>query len=192
MNHTEILPLQKENKHKRTGTPAASPAWTPLRWWRKFCLRRAVQHLGADVQLHGKLAVVNQGELRIGARTVLRSDYQRTRLAVGRNASLSIGEDGYFNSIIIAANATVQIGNDCQFGPFVHLMDSDFHDLYDRELPGKQGAIRIGNHVRLGARVIVLRGVTIGDGAEVLPGSVVVKDVPAGAVVSGVPGKVIV
>lgn len=49
----------------------------------------------------------------------------------------------------------------------------------------------IGNDVWVGARVIVMRGVSIGDGAIIGAGSIVTKDVPAYAIVAGVPAKVI-
>lgn len=51
--------------------------------------------------------------------------------------------------------------------------------------------IIIGNDVWIGARAIILDGVTIGDGAIVGAGAVVTKDVPAYAVVVGVPAKVL-
>ncbi|MFC1666263.1 serine O-acetyltransferase [Candidatus Omnitrophota bacterium] len=49
----------------------------------------------------------------------------------------------------------------------------------------------IGNNVVIGSNTCVLGPITIGDGAKIGSGSVVIKDVPAGATVVGVPGKVI-
>lgn len=49
----------------------------------------------------------------------------------------------------------------------------------------------IGEGATLGARAIVLPGLKVGNGAVVLPGSVVIEDVPAGATVRGNPGKLV-
>lgn len=51
--------------------------------------------------------------------------------------------------------------------------------------------IVIGDHVWIGMNVIVLKGVTIGEGAVVSAGSVVTKDVPPHSLVAGVPAKVV-
>jgi serine O-acetyltransferase len=48
----------------------------------------------------------------------------------------------------------------------------------------------LGNNVEVGAGAIVLGAIRIGDGARIAAGSVVVKDVPAGATVIGVPGRI--
>jgi len=57
---------------------------------------------------------------------------------------------------------------------------------YDERSP-----VHIGNNVWVGARVILLPGVLIGDNAIIAAGAVVTKNVPAWSVVGGVPAKVI-
>lgn len=158
-------------------------------WWYNARLARKVNQMGKAVQLSGNAKVINQGEIRIGDHSILLSEYQVVRLAVGQGAQLEIGKYCYVNSAILSANVRIQIGDYCQLGPFVHLMDSNFHDLHDRQQDGASGEIIIGNGVRLGANVIVLQGTSIGEGAEVLPGSVVTKNIPAGARYGGVPAK---
>lgn len=49
----------------------------------------------------------------------------------------------------------------------------------------------IGNDVWIGANVLLLQGIQIGDGAIVAAGSIVTKDVPPYAIVAGVPAKII-
>lgn len=54
-----------------------------------------------------------------------------------------------------------------------------------------QKSIEIGHDVWVGARVMILDGCKIGNGAVIAAGAVVVKDVPAYAVVGGVPARII-
>lgn len=56
---------------------------------------------------------------------------------------------------------------------------------------GQPPPIRIGDHVWIGLRATILKGVSIGDGAVVGAGSMVIRDVPSGALVAGVPARVI-
>lgn len=55
----------------------------------------------------------------------------------------------------------------------------------------KKGLVTIGNDVWIGGNVIILRGVTIGDGAIIAAGSVVTKDVEPYTIVGGIPAKLI-
>jgi acetyltransferase-like isoleucine patch superfamily enzyme len=63
--------------------------------------------------------------------------------------------------------------------------------ICDRSYFDEFAPVTIGNDVWIGARAIILDGVNIGDGAIVAAGSLVTKDVPAYAIVGGVPAKVI-
>lgn len=88
----------------------------------------------------------------------------------------------------------ITIGHDALFGPEVLITAAGYR--YDDGSPVTdqlmdEADVIIGNDVWLGARVIVLPGVTIGDGAIVGAGAIVTKSLPAGAVAVGVPAKVV-
>ncbi|MGZ4106010.1 MAG: DapH/DapD/GlmU-related protein, partial [Tumebacillaceae bacterium] len=71
----------------------------------------------------------------------------------------------------------------------VQLMDTDFHRISANAVNTKK--ITIGNNVWIGCRVMILKGVTIGDGAVIAAGSVITKDVPPYTVVGGNPARVL-
>lgn len=60
-----------------------------------------------------------------------------------------------------------------------------------REQPDELLPTKIGSDVWIGANAVILGGVTIGDGAVVAAGAVVTKDVQAGAIVAGVPARLV-
>jgi maltose O-acetyltransferase len=65
------------------------------------------------------------------------------------------------------------------------------HDMNDPLFPDSYKPIVIGDYAWIGARATVLAGVTIGEGAVVMAGAVVARDVPPYAVVGGVPARVV-
>ena len=70
--------------------------------------------------------------------------------------------------------------------------DAQAHDgVYSLTQPLQGAPVRIGNDVWIGAHAVVLKGVTIGDGAVIAAGAVVTKDVPAGVIAGGMPARVI-
>jgi hypothetical protein len=89
----------------------------------------------------------------------------------------------------IAAFTRVVIGSGARIGPFVIIMDTDFHVAGDRSGRPQSEPIVIGVGVRIGSHVTVLRGSEIGDGAVVAAGSVVAGKIRGGAMVSGVPAR---
>lgn len=65
------------------------------------------------------------------------------------------------------------------------------HDVHSADFHAISAPVTIGNYVFVGPRAIILPGVTVRDRAVIAAGAVVTKDVPEGAIVGGVPAKVI-
>jgi acetyltransferase-like isoleucine patch superfamily enzyme len=85
----------------------------------------------------------------------------------------------------------ITIGDGTLIGHGSTLTTLNHHVDPDRRADMIPAPIRIGRKVWLGAAVTVVPGVTIGDGAIVGAGAVVTKDVPANAIVAGVPATLI-
>ena len=83
----------------------------------------------------------------------------------------------------------LDIGAYVNMGPDVRIITIN-HNTEKTDIPMK-GQVTICDDVWIGARVIILPGVTIGKGAIIGAGAVVTKDVPEYAVVGGVPAKVL-
>ena len=95
----------------------------------------------------------------------------------------------------ISAYQHVSIGRECVIADRVMLIDFD-HGAAEVERPIRlQGIykrdVRIGNNVWIGYGVCILRGVTVGDNAILGANAVVTRNVPANAVVAGVPARII-
>jgi acetyltransferase-like isoleucine patch superfamily enzyme len=95
----------------------------------------------------------------------------------------------------ISAYQHVSIGSECVIADRVMLIDFD-HGVVEVERPIRMQGIykrdvNVGNNVWIGYGVCILRGATIGDNSVIGTNSVVTKDVPANAVVGGVPARLI-
>lgn len=122
------------------------------------------------------------------------------------NSVIEIGHHVGMSSPCIWVKERLTIGNYVNIGGDCIIMDSDAHNLdwrirdsLDMYSPkesldchtAKCAPIVIEDHVLIGARSIILKGVTIGLGAVIGAGSVVVKDIPANCIAGGNPCKVI-
>ena len=114
--------------------------------------------------------------------------YSDCLITVAPGATLSLAS-GYANyGLRLECYRSVRIGYGVAIGPEVMIRDSDNHSVDGKP---STAPVVIGNHVWIGARAIILKGVTIGDGAVIAAGAVVSRDVPAGALAGGVPARVI-
>lgn len=133
--------------------------------------------------------------MEIGDRTIV----GQRALVLCKEGRIRVGEDtgiGAYCGLYAVGTNTLEIGDNCLIGPYTYFGGTRYHfDKIDTpmRLQGNdlRGGIRIGNDCWFGAGVSVLDGVTIGEGAIVASGAVVTRDVPAYAIVGGVPAKLI-
>ncbi len=109
------------------------------------------------------------------------------RALIGHGSKISVGKEGKLvfgdniiitaESAIIALKKVVEFGNDCLLAWDILIMDNDFHSILD----GKGDAIndpaniKIGNHVWIGCRSLILKGSIIPDNSIIAAGSRVSK-----------------
>ncbi len=170
-----------------------------------------VCHKYARVVLDKTAQINCKGRLSIGTKENKKSK-QETRLSMGKNSVLNInnnffigfGSDirifdnatltmgsGYFNGFVqIVCDKKIEIGEDVAIARDVIIRDTDAHKIEDGKHE-KSKEVIIGNHVWIGTRAIIMKGVHIGDGAIIAAGAIVTKDVPPNSIVAGVPAKVI-
>ena len=104
-------------------------------------------------------------------------------------ARTHIGPQCFFTGGI---GCSIEIGHDCDIAPAV-VFTTGTHEIGStqrRAGEGKALPIKIGAGTWIGARALILPGVTIGEGSIVAAGSVVTGDVPANVVVAGIPATV--
>lgn len=114
----------------------------------------------------------------------------------GEGCVVEIGNRTTFGGIRIinvGVNTTITIGEDCLFADQIEVWSSDTHTIYDEhgDWINHEKPVIIGNGVWVGSRVIILKGVTIGNSSIIGMGSLVTKSVPEGVVCAGNPLKVI-
>ncbi|MBK7857965.1 MAG: AMP-binding protein [Archangiaceae bacterium] len=153
---------------------------------------RAVSTVGSGLTLDGAGWVENLGTLTIGRNFAMSSRIVPTRLKVGRDALLSIGDDVSvgFGTVVSAARRIV-IGSGVRLGPYVSIVDDNIGDPDLSVARSGAEPIEIGDDADLGPRVTVLKGARIGMGATVTAGSVVAGIVPPGATATGIPARIV-
>jgi len=140
--------------------------------------------------------------LKIGNRVTL----QNASLATEENGYIEIGDFSYLSNAVIACNSKVIIGKYVFIAGGVTIVDTDFHPISPISRIADTIALSpVGNktyrpqfvsepviiedEVWIGFNATILKGVRIGKGAVVQPGSVVLKDVLPGQIVQGNPAK---
>jgi acetyltransferase-like isoleucine patch superfamily enzyme len=163
--------------------------------WRRLLTRAGRRWRTGGMLFLGRrleLTVGEKGELRFG-RFVWIGDGTKIRCHEG---TVEIGEKTVMGQeCTISAYQRVRIGEQCVVADRAMFIDFD-HGVVEVERPIRvQGIYKrdvlVGSNVWIGYGACILRGVSVGDNSIVGTNAVVTKDVPANAVVGGVPARVI-
>ena len=144
-----------------------------------------------------------QPGLRLGKNITLQSSSLATEL----QGYKEIGDYSYISGAAIIACDKVIIGKYVFMAGGVTIVDSDFHPLDPGErledtviisTVGKKkerpafvvSPVFIEDDVWIGYNATIMKGVTIGRGAIIQPGSMILKDIPPGAIVTGNPAQI--
>lgn len=183
-------------------------------WWgitRLRCKARLFGvHLGNNVRCAGPVILARWpgSEIRIGngasfistsQRATAANIYAPVRLRThGPEARITLEEGVELSGTSITARSThIHIGKHVLFAPNCCVVDSDFHAHWPPEKrhcePGyeRDAPVTIGDYAWIGLGVIILKGVTIGEGAIIAAGSVVARSIPPRTLAAGVPARVI-
>ena len=115
--------------------------------------------------------------------------YYGCDVQIFKGGKLYLGS-GFVNSDTkIRCRNKIVIGEDVAISHNVLIIDCNGHNLDCKEDVGKP--IHIGNHVWIGSKCIILKGVTIGDNAVIAAGTIVTKDVPSNVLYGGNPARII-
>lgn len=157
-------------------------------------------HIGALVQIGNNCTIMSGAGLNPLSRNI------KTCIYVGKKATLKLGNDVGISSSTLWVKESVSIGNSVAIGADCIIMDTDAHNLdwkircseetneYGESVDMVTAAsapIVIEDNVLVGARCIILKGVTIGARSIIGSGSIVTKDIPSDCIAAGNPCKVI-
>ena len=179
--------------------PIMLPLW---RLWARFW--GATVHPSVRFSGRPKIQVIRGSRMIINAGVVIHSHInanpvigrRTTTLAtVAPGAIMELGKNVGISGVCIAAAKEIRIGEGTIVGADAMILDNDFHlPLPDWRWGDAAVAtakpILIGRGCFIGTRAIILKGVTLGDGAVVGAGAVVTHDVPAGHMAIGNPAVV--
>lgn len=153
--------------------------------------KRKCKKVGSDLRLYGSCVFTGGGAIIIGNSVMIKSaKHKPVEFYVAENASVSIGDGTFINrGTHLSCSEAIKIGRNCLIGDDCVLIDNDYHAIGGGQ--AKSAPIVLEDGVWLAIKVIVLRGVTIGEGSIIGAGSVVTRSIPPYTFAAGAPARVI-
>jgi acetyltransferase-like isoleucine patch superfamily enzyme len=159
----------------------------------------------SGLRLWGLPVILNRGHIEIGKNFVAVSSHKHNSIGLiqpvviktlSKDATIIIGDDVGISGCTISAAGKIIIGNEVLIGSGALITDSDAHSIHPKgrryiALPAPPQPVIIEDNVFIGARAIILKGVTIGIGSVIGAGSVVTRNIPPYSIASGNPARVI-
>jgi acetyltransferase-like isoleucine patch superfamily enzyme len=172
--------------------------WAKTKFYCEPLFRRLCWRVGARMRLDGDLPLVlGDGRITLGddvtignrcAFYVVRNLFEMPELIIGSRTTINWMTE-------ISVECRVEIGDDCQIAGETKIFDNNSHAVHYRD--GRRmtradvAPIRIEDHVWIGMRSMILKGVTIGRGSVVAAGSIVTQDIPPMSIAAGIPARVV-
>ena len=140
----------------------------------------------SNIFIKGNNNILYIGDNCVVNNTSIILDNEGSEIRIGNKTSIAKAQ------IVSLEPYKIEIGEDCMLSYDIEIRNTDSQKIYDKNTnqrinEGK--SINIGNHVWLGMRALILKGVNIGNNSIVAGGSIVTKDVKANTIVSGSPAR---
>jgi acetyltransferase-like isoleucine patch superfamily enzyme len=160
------------------------------RFWSYARLRSQVPSLDPSVVVLGMPELHGTHRIGLGRNLYL---YRELHLETQGDGEIRLGDDVVLSrGVHLVAFSRIEIGTGSMIGEYTSLRDANHNfgpGLSPRHSGHEARPIRVGRDVWIGRGVTILPGVSIGDGAVIGANAVVTRDVPAHAVVAGVPAR---
>lgn len=142
-----------------------------------------------------RIELLDNAQLILNTNTVILTG---SYISASNGSVIHVGDNTYISQeVIINSRNAINIGKNVMIGYQVMMMDYDAHiivrDIHEdnKDLSNKSCPINIGDNVWIGARVTILKGVTIGSGSIIGANSCVVSDIPENSLAVGNPAKIV-
>jgi len=201
-----MSPMSQHTPATFIGAMLARARLWPSLLWRWEAQLKGVEFQGRSVFLGRPLVSVTKGgRIVLGDGVRVASAVRANPLgclqpsalrAMAAGAQIILGRNVGISATVLCAGASIEVGEGTIMGAGAMVLDHDFHRPvgdwgWADEHQANARPVKIGRGVFVGARAIILKGVTIGDRAVIGAAAVVTRDVPARHLAVGNPARVI-